>query len=346
MLAPVQQSTDGNGVGDSTSAAANALRSGAVTVLPDDGRALYFAAIDAARQQIRIEICVLEDPMILEHLQAALERSVEVRVIVDRGKYGSLTDEEHNLGQYLTSAGGQLHLSNPVFPRSFPKIILIDSRFFIFGSACLDETTFAQYRDFGIVGRNRQTLRRLQMLFANDWTYSSAPGDPPPPFNPTPPIAKGNLIVSPVNASEQLVRLYQSAKRTLDVYTELLGNLALEGELAAAVQRGVKVRLIAPQEVNGGGKDINQLQLDSLTALAAAGVDVHVSGPNQTFNLPYMHARAAVVDSKIAYLGSISLAPDSTTVDREMGMVLRRAATVRELKAQFDADFSQRTRKF
>src|ERR1700747_1579119 len=89
-----------------------------LTVLPDDGRELYFSAIDAATDRIRIEICVLEDPQILQHLQAALSRGVRVRVIVDRGKYSALDAEQQNLALYLTSAGGQLHLSNPVFPRS------------------------------------------------------------------------------------------------------------------------------------------------------------------------------------------------------------------------------------
>lgn len=97
------------------------LGPGVLTVLPEDGRELYFQAIDAARDEIRIEICVLEDPQILEHLQAALQRGVRVRAIVDRRKYDALASEQANLAQYLTSAGGQLQLSNPVFPRSFPR---------------------------------------------------------------------------------------------------------------------------------------------------------------------------------------------------------------------------------
>ena len=55
-----------------------------LTVLPEDGRALYVQAFDGAKRAIRIEICVLEDPQILERLQAALRRGVRVRVIVDR----------------------------------------------------------------------------------------------------------------------------------------------------------------------------------------------------------------------------------------------------------------------
>jgi cardiolipin synthase A/B len=320
------------------------LMPGALTILPEDGRQLYFQAIDAAKSEIRIEICVLEDPQILAHVQAALGRGVRVRAIVDRGKYLALALERENLAQYLTGAGGQLHLSNPVFPRSFPKIILVDSDLLVYGSACLDETTFLQYRDFATANTDLEILAELHRLFENDWTYSAAVGGEPPAFNPTSAISGSNLLISPVNGAERLVRLYQSAKQTLDVYTELLGNLTLESELVAAVKRGVRVRLIAPVEVNGGTPDIQQLQLDSLTALATAGVEVHVSGPDESAQLPYMHARAAVVDGKVAYLGSISLSPNSITFNREMGLISRLPSIVGALETQFESDYQTRTK--
>jgi phosphatidylserine/phosphatidylglycerophosphate/cardiolipin synthase-like enzyme len=320
------------------------LRTGSVTVLPDDGRELYFRAIEAAKHEIRIEICVLEDPQILEHIQTALRRGVQVRAIVDRGKYGELPAESANLTQYLTAAGGELHLSNPVFPRSFPKVILVDSRLLVYGSACLDETTFTQYRDFAQATTDPHVVRALHRLFENDWAYSAAVGQEAPPFNPTPPVPGSDLLVSPVNASDRLVWLYQDARRSLDVYTENVGNPTLEGELVAAVKRGVRVRLIAPATVNGATPDEQTLQDTSLAALAGGGVHVHVSGPDQNAAQPYMHARAAVVDGKIAYLGSISLSPDSSTVNREMGLILHQRAAVRKLGAQFDADYRSRTR--
>lgn len=322
------------------------LAPGRLTVLPQDGRTLYVEAIDAAKKEIRIEICVLEDPQILQHVQAALARGIMVRAIVDRGKYAALSSEQQNLEMYLTSAGGQLHLSNPVFPRSFPKIILIDSKLLVYGSACLDETTFLQYRDFATGDTDPQILAELASLFENDWAYSAEVGQPPPTFNPTCPIHKRDLLISPVNSADRLVRLYQGAQRTLDVYTELLGNQNLESELFAAVNRGVRVRLIAPAQVNGATTEVQQLQTDALKALAAAGVEVHVSGPTESAELPYMHARAAVVDGKIAYLGSISLSPDSSTFNREMGLITRKPGLVQALEAQFQSDYQSRTKSY
>jgi hypothetical protein len=55
-----------------------------------------------------------------------LARGVAVRAIVDSRKYQGMAAEQH-LATYLTFNGGVLHLSNPIFPRSFPKVILIDS---------------------------------------------------------------------------------------------------------------------------------------------------------------------------------------------------------------------------
>jgi phosphatidylserine/phosphatidylglycerophosphate/cardiolipin synthase-like enzyme len=331
---------------DASSQGEPGLGPGSLAVLPEDGREIYFRAIDAASHEIRIEICVLEDPQILERLHTALQRGVRVRVIVDRTKYSDLPAERANLEQYLTAPGGELHLSNPQFPRSFPKIILIDSDLLVYGSACLDQTTFQQYRDFAHTSTRQGILDDLHRLFENDWAYSAGVGQEPPAFNPTPRISRRDLLVSPVNGAARLVGLYQKAQRTLDVYTELLGNSVLESELVAAVQRGVRVRLIAPVEVNGGTQEIQNLQLTSLAALAAAGVQVHVSGPAESAELPYMHARAAVIDGKTAYLGSLSLSPDSIAFNRETGVILHEGVVVRKLQDQFESDYLLRTKSF
>jgi phosphatidylserine/phosphatidylglycerophosphate/cardiolipin synthase-like enzyme len=317
---------------------------GALTVLPDDGRDLYTTAIDTARHDISIEICVLEDPQILQHLQTALHRGVAVRAIVDRGKYDSLAPERANLARYLSGAGGDLHLSNPIFPRSFPKVIVVDATTVVYGSACLDETTFAHYRDFAQATTDPEIVGGLHDLFDSDWSYSAPPGQPAPPFAPTPPIgADDRLIVGPVNASSRLTALYEEAQTTLDVYTELLGNRSLESELVAAVTRGVHVRLITPVAVNGATTAQQALQTASIAALERAGIDVHVSGPQEKAQQPYMHARAAIVDDRLAYLGSISLSPDSATENREVGLITDDAATVARLASQFETDYRLHT---
>lgn len=321
---------------------------GPLLVLPEGGRSFYTEAIARARRDIRIEICVLQDPQILQALQTALGRGVRVRAIVDQAKYLStpataIDSEAANLTTYFTAAGGELHLSNPIFPRSFPKIILIDNREVILGSACLDSTTFKSYRDFATHNREPAVLESLTRLFENDWAYTTPPGVAPPPFNPTPKGMARRLLIAPVNAAVQMVSLYQRARKSLDVYSEILGNTTLESELAAAVARGVKVRLITPLYVNNMPQATQDQQKQSIIHLKSAGVEIHVNGTEHQIGHPYLHARAAIVDGREAYLGSISLSPDSITFNREAGLLLADPTARRQLAQQFELDFREST---
>jgi hypothetical protein len=40
-------------------------RPGAIAIIPQDNRTVFYSAFDSAKEEIRIEICVLEDPDIL-----------------------------------------------------------------------------------------------------------------------------------------------------------------------------------------------------------------------------------------------------------------------------------------
>ncbi len=326
-------------------AAPDLYRPGNLIVIPQDGRAVYLQAFAAARREIRIEICVLEDPQVLAGLRAAVARGVRVRMIVDGGKYRSIAAERANLAP-VVAAGGVLHVSNPVFPRSFPKVILIDGGRAIVGSLCLDSRTFARYRDYAYISADRTLIGDLSRLFSTDWAHSRPPGVAPPPFDPTPATRTPGLMVSPVTAVSRMVALYRGARRTLDVTSELLGNRTLQSELMAAVARGVRVRLIAPRQVNGGSPGVQRLQASSLAVLKAAGVDVHVTAKPESAARPYMHARTAIADGRRAYLGSISLSPDSTTVNREVGLIVGARPVVAKLARWFAADFAGRSRPY
>jgi cardiolipin synthase A/B len=56
-----------------------------------------------------------------------------------------------------------------------------------------------------------------------------------------------------------------------------------------------------------------------------------------------MHARTAVADGKRAYLGSISLSANSTTYNREVGLILGDKHFVQTLQNQFEIDFNSKS---
>jgi phosphatidylserine/phosphatidylglycerophosphate/cardiolipin synthase-like enzyme len=59
-----------------------------------------------------------------------------------------------------------------------------------------------------------------------------------------------------------------------------------------------------------------------------------------------MHARTAVADGTRAYLGSISLSPDSPTYNREVGLILDDTHFVRTLQNQFEMDFKSKSQAY
>jgi cardiolipin synthase A/B len=208
------------------------------------------------------------------------------------------------------------------------------------GSACLDSTTFAQYRDYVYTSSSRRLIKDLSNLFENDWKYTSENGTYFPPYNPTPSIKSKTLMVSPTTSADRFVSFIQGAKQTLDVTTELLGDPTLQSELVAAVQtRGVRVRLISPLLVNSPAPEQQQLQNASLTMLSANGIQVRVTVDPQTAETPYMHARSAVRDGKTLLLGSISYGLNSTTFNREVSVVISGREAVQRVRDRFELDW-------
>ena len=117
---------------------------------PQAGRAPIIQAINAARSEIRLGICNLSDPQIGDALAAAVARGVNVKVIADQADYTQKPDEQAELAT-LIGEGVSVHLSNPVFPQSFEKELVIDQRQVLIMTMCLIPTTFVDTRDYGLV---------------------------------------------------------------------------------------------------------------------------------------------------------------------------------------------------
>jgi cardiolipin synthase A/B len=304
---------------------------------PQAGRAPIIQAINAARFEIRLGICNLSDPQIGAALAAAVGRGVNVEVIVDHNDYYDKPDEQAELAT-LMAEGVSVHLSNAVFPQSFEKELVIDQRQVLIMTMCLTPMTFIDSRDYGIVLDNPGIIREVTSVFDTDWAYSAAPGQATPPYNPTPALRSPNLIWGPTDATEKLSQLIQSAHHTIDVTSELLGDPYLEGQLIAAVHRGVQVRLITP--LNPIGAPSNAPDVAFLTS---EGVNVRVTVDQYPppGALPYMHAKTMIIDGRVAYLGSIDLVTAERSEDRELGIEFRLPRLVRQMSAQFRSDWSQ-----
>jgi phosphatidylserine/phosphatidylglycerophosphate/cardiolipin synthase-like enzyme len=148
-------------------------------------------------------------------------------------------------------------------------------------------------------------------IFAADWSRGAEP-DP------------GPLVVSPTNAREQLLSLVDGARVSLDLYAEVLRDPQLLDALAAAAERGVRVRIIVSPSTDFSGE---------MDMLVASGVDIRLSSSL------YIHAKLIVADGERAFVGSQNLSATSLDQNRELGIVIDDPVNLPRLTRTFAIDF-------
>ena len=141
-----------------------------------------------------------------------------------------------------------------------------------------------------------------------------------------------NLIVQPEAGLSPVVRAIQRAKRTVDIAIFRTDREEIEKALAAAVQRGVKVRVLVAHTNRGGENRLRKLE----QRLLESGVTVSRTGDD----FVRYHGKFLVADDTLHLFGFNFTAVD-TNKSRSFGVSTRDASAVREARALFDADSSR-----
>jgi phosphatidylserine/phosphatidylglycerophosphate/cardiolipin synthase-like enzyme len=166
-------------------------------------------------------------------------------------------------------------------------------------TANMTHSAFATNREFYIDGADPKISETLSRIFEADMTHE--------PIEITHP----NLIISPIDARLKLERLLESAKKTILIYTEVFDDDALKNLLIKKAQENISVTIILtnPKKIAA-----SQTFIDSLTPPG-----IHFFTPKK----PTIHAKALIVDSSIAYVGSINFTKNSIENNREVGILFR-----------------------
>ena len=141
-----------------------------------------------------------------------------------------------------------------------------------------------------------------------------------------------NLIIQPEAGLSPVVRAIQRAKRTVDIAIFRTDREEIEKALAAAVQRGVRVRVLVAHTNRGGENRLRKLE----QRLLEAGATVSRTGDDF---LRY-HGKFLVADDTLHLFG-FNFTRIDTSRSRSFGVSTRDASSVREAKALFDADSSR-----
>jgi phosphatidylserine/phosphatidylglycerophosphate/cardiolipin synthase-like enzyme len=141
-----------------------------------------------------------------------------------------------------------------------------------------------------------------------------------------------NLIVQPEAGLAPVVRAIQRARRSVDIAIFRTNREEIEKALGAAVQRGVKVRVLVAHTNRGGEGRLRKLE----QRLLEAGTTVTRTGDD----FVRYHGKFMVADDTLHLFGFNFTAVD-TIKSRSFGVSTKNAGAVREARALFDADSSR-----
>ncbi len=141
-----------------------------------------------------------------------------------------------------------------------------------------------------------------------------------------------NLIVQPEAGLSPVVRAIQRARRSVDIAIFRTDREEVEKALGAAVQRGVRVRVLVAHTNRGGESRLRKLE----QRLLEAGATVSRTGDD----FVRYHGKFLVADDTLHLFG-FNFTRIDTIKSRSFGVSTRDASAVREARALFDADSSR-----
>ena len=138
-----------------------------------------------------------------------------------------------------------------------------------------------------------------------------------------------NLIVQPEAGLAPVVRAIKRARRNVDIAIFRADREEIEKALGAAVQRGVKVRVLVAHTNSGGENRLRKLE----QRLLEAGATVTRTGDD----FVRYHGKFMVADDTLHLFG-FNFTKVDTIKSRSFGVSTRDKGAVREALALFDAD--------
>src|SRR6266581_2651384 len=207
-----------------------------VYVEPDAGEHPITDAINAAQKSIWLEIYILTDRNVILALEEAVNRGVDVRVMLEPHPFGGGGSPARTMDQ-LKAAGVKVESSNPSFSLTHEKGMIIDgtaayimtsnfSRSALGGSS---GSSGFRNREYDIVDTNPQDVQAVSAIFQADWDRTTAQ------FNDS------NLVVSPVNSRNAFTTLISSAHSTVLIEAEEMQDSGIEQAIVNAAKQGVHV---------------------------------------------------------------------------------------------------------
>lgn len=205
-----------------------------LALTPADRHAAILRAIAGARHQLLLSVFRCDDDDVVEALEQALGRGVQVRVLTTRRVKGS-SKKLKKFRKRLEARGAQVTRYDDPVVKYHAKYLVADDGPAVIATLNLTRKCFRDTFDGVLTTRDAAVVDGLQRLFA---------ADSQTPHAPTPPELSRRLVLGPENAREQIVSLLTQARRRIRIVDHKLDDPSIIALLRARQREGVDVQLL------------------------------------------------------------------------------------------------------
>jgi len=293
-------------------------------VQPDDGRTPITDALNRAQTSIDLEIYLLTDRDVINALETAVNRGVTVRVMMEPNPCCAQNNAmQRSVYAELQEARVQMQWTSPAFRLTHAKMMIVDGDTAFVMSQNLTKSSFLYNREADVVSHDVVDVGATQAIFDADWNRTALiPGNP-------------NFVIANANARAKLLTLINGAAKSLVIESEEMQDPAIIDALITAQRRGVSLRYIgsiAPP--NSAAPTSTDTNTPGRKRIAMSGASVKVLA------IPYIHTKTVVVDSAVAFVGSVNFSAASLDDNREVGILTDNRAIIGRLEMVFTKDWS------
>jgi len=275
-------------------------------IQPGDGVERLVKGIRKARKSVEIMIFRFDRPEIERALIDAVERGLFVHALIAFTNRGG---EEHlrALEMRFLASGITVARTAGDLVRYHGKMMIVDRKELYVLSFNFTKLDIDRSRGFGLITRNTKLVAEAAKLFEADTKRQVYAA------------GSAKFLVSPVNARKELTRFIKGAKKDLMIYDPKISDRAILRLLDERRKAGVNVRIIG----SVSGKRVSACELKRMR----------------------LHTRTILRDRSDAFVGSQSLRQLELDARREIGIIFREAAVVKELLRVFEEDWAASTDK-
>jgi cardiolipin synthase len=325
--------------------------------------------LNSAHQSLDIEIYDMDDSLVMKTLRAAVDRHVKVRVVKDgtpvgsackvfkpaaRSDSASCADQKTLMNYIIAHQGQYVPFNKQVLCGKsgghcyeHGKMVIVDQHRVMISTGNFNTTSLCSpaeshsrcNRDYSVVSDEANVVNTFRTFFENDLRGQAYDVAGVLTQNGT----AQKITVSPFSLNP-IVALIQSAQKTIQIQNQYLKDPDMNLAIAEAAKRGVQVFVNVSsfcsfaQPSTAASRNYSTI----FNLFDEAGVHTRLFTQNVRVKNEngYLHAKAILVDSAVAWVGSVNGSATSLSSNREFGIFLSNPADVQTLATYLYSDYS------